>query len=55
MTKQATVTHVLPVFRGEEATDEVIEGPNSVICEQVEDSFYAKMAILSLTMGKNIK
>lgn len=52
MNKRAIITHVLPVFRGEEATDEVVEGPNSVIYEQAEDSFYAKMAVLSLTMGQ---
>ncbi|MEM3507266.1 MAG: ornithine carbamoyltransferase [Candidatus Bathyarchaeia archaeon] len=55
MGKPAIVTHVLPVFRGEEATDEVMDGPNSVIYEQAEDNFYAKMAVLSLTMAKEIK
>ncbi|MCK4477047.1 ornithine carbamoyltransferase [Candidatus Bathyarchaeota archaeon] len=52
MGKSAIATHVLPVFRGEEVTDEVIDGPNSVIYEQAEDNFYAKMAVLSLTMSK---
>jgi ornithine carbamoyltransferase len=51
MGKSAVVTHVLPVYRGEEVTDEVIDGPNSVIHEQAEDNFYAKMAVLSLTMS----
>lgn len=53
--KPAIVTHVLPVFRGEEATDEVMDGPNSVIYEQAENNLYAKMAILSLTMAKEVK
>lgn len=53
MAKSAIVTHVLPVFRGEEATAEAIDGPNSVIYEQAEDSFYAKMAVLSLAMAGN--
>jgi ornithine carbamoyltransferase len=52
MRKPSIVTHVLPVFRGEEATDEVLDGPNSVIYEQADDNFYAKMAVLALTMGK---
>jgi ornithine carbamoyltransferase len=55
MSKQAIVAHVLPVFRGEEATDEVVEGPNSAIFEQAEDSFYIKMAVLSLTIGQEPK
>jgi len=55
MSKKSIVTHVLPVFRGEEATDEVVEGPNSAIFEQSEDSFYAKMAVLSLTIGQEPK
>jgi ornithine carbamoyltransferase len=50
MSKRAIVTHVLPVYRGEEAADEVMEGPNSVVYDQAEDSFFAKMAVLSLTM-----
>jgi ornithine carbamoyltransferase len=52
MGEPAIVTHVLPVFRGEEATDEVMDGPRSVIYEQAEDNFYAKMAVLVLTMSK---
>lgn len=55
MGRQAIVTHVLPVFRGEEATDEVMDSPNSVIYEQAEDNFYAKMAVLSLTMAKKVR
>jgi ornithine carbamoyltransferase len=52
MGEPAIVTHVLPVFREEEATDEVMDGPHSVIYEQAEDNFYAKMAVLVLTMSK---
>jgi ornithine carbamoyltransferase len=55
MSKRAIVTHVLPVFRGEEATDEVLQGPNSVIFEQAEDNFYAKMAVLALTMCQKVR
>jgi ornithine carbamoyltransferase len=54
MEKSAIVTHVLPVFRGEEVADEVIDGQKSVIYQQVEDNFYVKMAVLSLTMAKEI-
>jgi ornithine carbamoyltransferase len=53
MDKKAIVTHVLPVFRGEEATDEVMDGPHSVIYDQAEDGLYTKMAVLALTMSEN--
>jgi len=52
MNKRAIVTHVLPVLRGEEATDEVMDGPKSVIYDQAENGLYTKMAVLALTMGK---
>ncbi|MBE0512744.1 ornithine carbamoyltransferase [Candidatus Bathyarchaeota archaeon] len=55
MGKPAIVTHVLPVFRGQEATNEVMDGPNSVIYEQAENNLYAKMAVLSLTMAEEPK
>ena len=53
MDRKAILTHVLPVLRGEEATDEVLNGPHSVIYPQAENGMYTKMAVLSLTMGKN--
>jgi ornithine carbamoyltransferase len=52
MDRKAIVTHVLPVLRGEEATDEVLDGPHSVIYPQAENGMYAKMAVLALTMGR---
>jgi len=52
MNKNAIVTHVLPVIRGEEATDEVLDGSHSVIYPQAENAMYTKMAVLALTMGK---
>lgn len=50
--RKAIVTHVLPVLRGEEATDEVMDGRQSVIYPQAENGMYTKMAVLALTMGK---
>ncbi|MBS3815212.1 MAG: ornithine carbamoyltransferase [Hadesarchaea archaeon] len=46
------VTHVLPVYRGKEATDEVMDGPHSVIYDQAENRLHAQMAILAQTMKK---
>jgi ornithine carbamoyltransferase len=53
--KKAVVTHVLPVLRGEEATDQVMDGPHSVIYPQAENGMYTKMAVLAVTMGRRKK
>jgi len=55
MDRKAVVTHVLPVLRGEEATDEVLDGPHSVVYPQAENGMYTKMAVLALTMGRKKK
>ena len=55
MDRRAIVTHVLPVLRGEEATDEVLDGPHSVIYPQAENGMYTKMAVLALTMGRKTR
>ncbi len=52
MDRKAIVTHVLPVLRGEEATDEVMDGRQSVIYPQAENGMYTKMAVLAVTMGR---
>jgi len=51
MDRKAIITHVLPVLRGEEATDDILDGPHSVIYPQAENGMYTKMAALALTMG----
>ena len=51
MDKHAIITHVLPVFRGHEADDKVMDSPKSVIYQQAENNMYAKAAVLVLTMG----
>ena len=52
MAKPAFVTHVLPVMRNEEATDDAMDSPNSIIYQQADDNFFAKMASLAVTMSK---
>jgi len=51
MDKSAVLMHVMPIFRGYEADEDVIDSPRSLLYEQAENGLYTKAAVLALTMA----
>lgn len=47
---KAIYMHCLPADRGYEATDEVMDGPQSVIFDQAENRLHVQKAVMSLVM-----
>jgi len=45
------VMHCLPAYRGNEITDEVIEGAHSAVFDQAENRLHAQRALLHLLVG----
>jgi ornithine carbamoyltransferase len=49
---RAIVMHCLPAHRGEEITDEVLEGRQSAVFDQAENRLHAQKALLLMLMTK---
>jgi ornithine carbamoyltransferase len=49
--KHAVVMHCLPAYRGMEITDEVIDGPQSVIFQESENRLHFQRGLLAVLLG----
>jgi len=50
--EDAIFLHCLPAYRGYEVTEEIIDGPQSVIFDEAENRMHVQKAIMALLMGK---
>jgi ornithine carbamoyltransferase len=44
--KDAVVMHCLPAHRGQEITDDVLEGPQSIVFDQAENRLHVQKAVM---------
>ena len=53
LTDNAKVMHCLPVRRNVELSDEILDGPNSIITQQASNRVWAAQAVLSEILHAN--
>ncbi|MFB6356355.1 MAG: ornithine carbamoyltransferase, partial [bacterium] len=50
---EARVMHCLPAHRGEEITNNIIEGPQSIVFDQAENRLHVQKALLATMIENN--
>ncbi|MBI1848702.1 MAG: ornithine carbamoyltransferase, partial [Candidatus Rokubacteria bacterium] len=50
----ALVMHCLPAHRGEEITDDVVDGPASIVLDQAENRLHAQKAVILTLLGGSL-
>ena len=50
--KDAVVMHCLPAHRGEEITDDILDGGQSIVIDQAENRLHLQKAVLVKLLGE---